>query len=297
MSNLELHNIFNEIKNTVRDIAYLMRKSNPCNLGSQIGLDNTSGDQVKQLDIESNNIMKNYLAQCSSIHKMASEEDEHTTVVNPNGSYFVSFDPLDGSSNIDSNITTGTIYCVFKYNNNKKLINGRQIVMAGYSVYGSSTLLVNCINEQVQILGLNPDNNRWIVLENDYKMRLNGKIYAINESNKYRYNSYINQYIGTLINNSYTARWVGSLVADVHRTLIKGGIVMYPGNTSHPNGKIRLLYEAYPMAYIMKGGGGMSSDGVTCLLDVDFPLENNIHNKTPIFVGSKQEMKLLLSYI
>lgn len=316
MSNYELNTIFTAIKDGIRDIANLMRKSNPYQLSSHIGSNNISGDKVKSLDIESNIIMKHYLAQCSCIRFLASEEDDNAILVNQKGSYFVSFDPLDGSSNIDSNITTGTIYCVFKYNNNNEIKNGRQIVMAGYSVYGGSTLIVNSLNDQVQFLGLIPEMNRvqlndgsdrwvvldpandkWVVLNNDYKMKSNGNMYAINESNKYRYDSSINQYIGTLINNNYTARWVGSLVADVHRTIIKGGIVMYPQNTKNPNGRIRLLYEAYPMAYVMRGVGGLSYDGFANLLDADFPLENNIHMKTPIYFGSEQEMQLLFEFL
>lgn len=297
MSNFKLNTIFIKIQNTVRDIANLMRKSNPCKMGSQIGSNNSSGDQVKKLDIESNDIMKKYLSECSSICRLASEEEDNTILVNPDGDYFVSFDPLDGSSNIDSNITTGTIYCVFKYNENNQILSGKQIVMAGYSVYGGSTLLVNCINNQVQIYGLNPDTNSFQLLEKDYKMRLNGKMYALNESNKYRYNNNINNYITNLINNKYSGRWVGSLVADVHRTLIKGGVMMYPGNTSHPNGKIRLLYEAFPMAYVIRGAGGISYNGQKCLLDYNFTLEQNIHKKTHIFVGSVEEMKLLFEFI
>tara|TARA_Y100000590_G_scaffold467271_1_gene645629 strand:+ start:448 stop:1341 length:894 start_codon:yes stop_codon:yes gene_type:complete len=297
MSNYELNAIFNAIKDSVRDISILMRKSNPCQLGSQLGSDNSSGDKVKSLDIESNNIMKQYMSNCPYICRLASEEDDNTTLIDPNGHYFVSFDPLDGSSNIDSNITTGTIYCVFRYNDNNDILSGRQIVMAGYSVYGGSTLLVNCIEGLVQIYGLDPDSNNWNLLNNDVEMKQAGSIYAINESNKYRYRNSINHYICNLITNGYTARWVGSLVADVHRTLIKGGVMMYPSNTKHRNGRIRLLYEAYPMAYIIESAGGLAYDENSDLLDAQFPLENDIHMKTPIYVGSSKEMELLVNYL
>jgi len=265
-------------------------------MGTQIGSDNASGDSVKQLDMQCNDIMKKALYKCSCVHKMVSEEDPNIMRVNIDGEYFVAFDPLDGSSNIDSNISVGTIFCVFRYNKNGDIHSGRQIVMSGYSVYGGCTLLVVCIEGNVQMFGLNPDTNEWELLESEYKMKQSGPIYALNESNKYKYNNAVNKYADALIKKGYTSRWVGSLVADVHRTLIKGGVVLYPDNTKYPNGRIRLLYEAYPMAYVMEYAGGYSFDGKENMLDLSFPW-NDIHKKIPIYYGSNHEMTLLKHYL
>ena len=208
-------------------------------------------------------------------------------MVNNNGKYLVSYDPLDGSSNIDSNISVGTIFCVFKYDKNESIKNGKNIVLSGYCIYGPSTIMVIADKNEVKMYKY---NKKWNLI-NINLLPEKGKIYAINESNKYKYKNHINKYINRLIENNYTARWVGSLVADVHRTLIKGGVVIYPSNISSPSGKIRLIYEAYPMAFIFEKLGGKSLCNDKSILLEEFP-NNNIHKKVPIYYFGKKEFRL-----
>ena len=294
--NKELQQISKCLQDSVKEIAFLIRSNDPSKIGSISNTGNASGDKVKKLDILTNDIMKEKLLKCDFVKYIASEEEEELVEINKNGKYFVSFDPLDGSSNIDSNISVGTIFCVFKYDENDTIKNGRNIVMSGYSVYGGSTLLVIGLEDKVMIMYLDPVTNEWIVADDNFKLSREGKYYAINESYKYLYQSEINNYLDHLIENNYNARWTGSLVADIHRTLIKGGIVLYPNNEKNVTGKIRLLYEAYPIAHIIEKAKGQSSNGNKSLLDVDFPWDN-IHQRTPIYCGSKKEMILLDMFI
>ena len=208
----------------------------------------------------------------------------------------ICFDPIDGSSNIDVNITVGTIFGLYQYDNNK-LISGHNIVMAGYCLYGGSTQLILAKNNSVDMYSL--INNNFKLIKKDIKIKDKGKIFSINESNKYKYkNPNINKVIDELIKLNYNARWVGSLVSDAHRTLIKGGFFIYPKNNLNKTGKIRLIYEGYPIAYIIETAGGKSSDCCSnkSLLDLPFPL-NNIHMKTGILLSSLHEYNLFNSIL
>lgn len=285
----ELEIILKTISNCIIKISNNIRIFNPVILGSVIGSENSSGEEVKKLDIFCNELIINNLSKLSFIKHIASEEEENLLLINKNGKYLISFDPLDGSSNIDCNILIGTIFCVFEYKNDK-ITDGKNIVMSGYSLYGGSTQLIVCKNKNTCIYNLNPQNNTWNLMYENYIMNEKGSIYSINEANKY--DNSIRLYTNLLIENNYSARWVGSLVADFHRTLLKCGIVMYPGNTKNINGKIRLVYEAYPLAYIIENSNGKSSNGVNSILNIDFPNEN-IHKRVPIYYGSNYEMKLL----
>jgi len=290
--NDDLDLILSKLSKSITEISYLIRKSSPLDLSSVLGSENPSGEQVKKLDIDSNNILKRNLSLVKSIKYLASEEDDEKIEINKDGKYLVSFDPLDGSSNIDCNITVGTIFCVFEYDNNK-LIDGRNIVMAGYSLYGGSTQLVVCKYGKVDIFSLDEISDKWSMIFTNYKMKDQGNIYSINESYKTIYNSKYNEYIDSLIEEKYNMRWVGSLVADFHRTLIKGGVILYPGNKKNKKGKIRLVYEAYPLAYIIEKADGMSYDGnVNSILNIPFP--KDIHERTPIFFGSEYEIFKLM---
>ena len=292
LENDNLDVILSKLSKSIMEISYLIRKSSPLDLSSVLGSENPSGEQVKKLDIDSNNILKKNLSSVKSIKYLASEEDDEKIEINKEGKYLVSFDPLDGSSNIDCNITVGTIFCVFEYDNNK-LIDGRNIVMAGYSLYGGSTQLVVCKYGKVDIFSLDEISDKWSMIFTNYKMKDQGNIYSINESYKTIYNNKYNEYIDSLIDEKYNMRWVGSLVADFHRTLIKGGIILYPANKKNKKGKIRLVYEAYPLAYIIEKADGMSYDGnLKSILNVPFP--KDIHQRTPIFFGSEYEIFKLM---
>ena len=292
LENDDLDLIMSKLSKSIMEISFLIKKSSPLDLSSVLGNENPSGEQVKKLDIDSNNILKKNLSSIKSIKYLASEEDDKIIELNKDGKYMVSFDPLDGSSNIDCNITVGTIFCVFEYEANK-ILDGRNIVMAGYSLYGGSTQMVICKYGRVDIYSLDPVSDKWSVIFNNFKMKDKGDIYSINESYKTIYDNKYNEFIDSLINEKYNMRWVGSLVADFHRTLIKGGIILYPANEKNNRGKIRLVYEAYPLAYIMEKAEGMSFEGSKgSILNIPFP--KDIHQRTPIFFGSEYEIFKLI---
>ena len=286
-----METIIEDLFNSCSEISKLLHSSNPSDLTKEIGT-NESNDNQKKIDIFSNDIISKKLLNNNNIVGFASEEDKNIIwTKNTNGKYFISFDPLDGSSNVDSNISIGTIFCIFNYSKNISL-NSNDIVCAGYCLYGSSTLMV--ISKETTSLYLLDE--KWKLLNNNLKIKDKGNTYAINESSKYIYDNNYNKLIDNFIELNYTARWVGSLVADIHRTIIKGGIIMYPGNKKNINGKIRLLYEAYPMAYIINNCGGKSYSHNIPLLDIPINL-NNIHQKIPITYGSDSEISLYKKYI
>ena len=272
-------------------ISELIRFSNSFDLGSKIDLENTSGDSIKKLDFVSNNILINEIKKLSCIKYICSEEEDDIIINNEEGEYLISFDPVDGSSNIKNNITVGTIFCVFKCNDNK-IISGKNIYMSGYCLYGNSTIFVLSFNNTTNIYILDK-YHKFNIIKNSFTMPKIGNSYAVNESNKDKWvDPKIIRIIDKMINHNKTQRWVGSLVADAHRVLVTGGLFMYPSDTKNKNGKIRLLYEAFPMAYIFYSCGGYSSDGKDSILDLEINLEKNIHQKIPIYLFSKSEYEL-----
>ena len=278
--------ILDNIKVACCQISNLLTSGNCLQLGSKISVNNSCGDEVKKLDVLSNDIMKEALLNHPDIRAIGSEEDEDIIYTeNKDGKYFVSFDPLDGSSNIKFNISVGTIFCVFEYIDGQ-IESGRNIVMAGYAIYGFNTLLVTTTDNGLDIYLLN--NNRFEKISEGYRMPISGNIYAINESNKYRWlDNRIQKYVDLLINDKKTVRWIGCMVTDVHRTLIKGGLFAYPLDSKSPNGRLRLIYEAYPMAYIFQCAGGYSSNENKNILDIKFP--EDIHSRTSVMLFSKKE--------
>lgn len=282
--------ILSTIKNSCIEISTLIRNSDSVGLAKLIKQTNQAGDEVKKIDVLCNNILKTNLMKCPEVRLLASEEEPSVVSTDhQNGKYLVCFDPLDGSSNVSVNITVGTIFAIFKIRPDRTILDGRDIVMAGYCLYGGCTQLIVANNTNVKMYTLVDD--KFSITESNIKMPQSGNTYAINESNKYtfidhRYNDCIDKFI----RQGKTARWVGSLVADAHRTLLKGGFFAYPGNTAFPNGKLRLLYEVYPFAYIIEKAGGVSSDGkCESLLDTPFP--KNPHRKIPVIFASKSDMK------
>ena len=290
--NQNLETIMECLEKCFIQISELIRDQDSISLESVDDATNISGDTVKQLDLLSNTIIKNALKKCSLVRAIGSEEESDLVCTeNIEAPYLVCYDPLDGSSNIGVNITTGTIFGVYKYDSNGKIGSGRDTVLAGYCLYGGSTQCIVANNETCSMYQLSVRENKFKCVNNNVLIPNKGNIYSINESNKYdwidpRYYKVVNSFIG----DKYTTRWVGSLVADAHRTILKGGFFAYPGNIKNLAGKIRLLYEAYPFAFIFEKAGGVSSDGETRLLDVPFPSEK-IHQKTPIILSGKSEFE------
>lgn len=237
---------------------------------------------------------------------MVSEEDKEVLEIpsDHQGHYIVVFDPLDGSSNIDCLISIGTIFGVYHRRTDPRwgeapdmtdcLQPGRRLLAAGYALYGSATMVVMSTGGEVNGFTLDPELGEFILTHHNMKIKERGKIYSVNEGNEKKWDESLRAYIN---HRKYpedpnkppaAARYVGSMVADVHRTLLYGGIFMYPGSTDAPKGKLRLLYECNPMAFIIEHAGGMASTGSGPVLDVK---PESIHERCPIFLGSKDDVQ------
>jgi len=270
------------------EISELIQYQNSLELSNLQNENNCSGDDVKKIDQLSNYILKENLSSCELIRMIGSEEEDELCETSfKNAPYLVCYDPLDGSSNIGVNITTGTIFGVYEYDENNKIKSGRNLVMSGYCLYGGCTQFLLNKDNKLSFYQLNKEK-KFDLLVNDLKIKEKGNTYSLNESNKKLWsNKHYEIMIEKCIENNYTSRWVGSLVADGHRTLINGGFFAYPENSKNKKGKIRLLYEAYPFAHIFEVGGGIGSNGYQDLLDIPFP--EHIHEKTPIVLCGKYE--------
>ena len=296
----KIETIINDIKYSCIEISNKISTNNSISMSSIISK-NESNDDVKKLDIISNELIINQLSKNINIKVLASEENS-TFINTPNtdGEFLVTFDPLDGSSNIDSNITIGTIFGIFTHKNIKSESLGNSILAAGYCLYGGSTQFIytkKSTNPTVDIYLLTKFNNfpKFIKTQNII-IPNKGKFYSINEANKYiwKNNNKYNSLIKNFINKSYSQRWVGSLVADAHRTLVKGGYFSYPADEKQ-NGKLRLLYEAIPFCFIFEQAGGKAflNDEMTDWKDTKFP--DNVHLKTPLTLCSQDEYNIIKS--
>ena len=252
---------------------------------------NASGDIQKKLDVVANDIMIENLIHSYSCNVLLSEENDEPIRVPAtySGIYSVAFDPLDGSSNIDCNGPIGTIFSISENSKGDLLLPGNRIVMAGYVLYGPSTEMVVAHNGKVNRFQLDSEGHYLhigSIMVDGFK-----KIYSINEGNSSLWNADIKQYIESYKNSGYGARYIGSMVADVHRTLLYGGVFCYPADKKNPKGKLRLLYECFPMAFIFEAAAGAAIVGdMSCqrILDV---VPASIHQRTPIILGSTSEVK------
>ena len=273
---------------------------------------NIQGEEVKKLDVYANNQFIGVLQHGISCAGIGSEEMDDIVVfddpVSNNSKYVCLFDPLDGSSNIDVNVSIGTIFSVFRRvselgkpaTKEDFLQAGVKQVAAGYVIYGSSTMFVYGTRRGVNGFTLDPSIGEFCLSHPNIKCPDLGKLYSVNHGNFFQYAEEVRQYINACQKKDktnggpYTQRYIGSMVSDVHRNLIKGGIFMYPGTTDKPLGKLRLLYECNPFAFIMEIAGGVAHNGKIRILDIQ-PTE--LHERTPFFVGSKLMMEELDSYI
>jgi fructose-1,6-bisphosphatase I len=254
-------------------------------------LKNASGDVQKHLDVLSHDIMVKHLIQSKSCNVLLSEEvDDPILVPKENkGSYLVAFDPLDGSSNIDCNAPVGTIFSIYENKKEEVLLKGDRIIAAGYVLYGPATELIIAVNGKVDRFVLN-SQSKYIFIETITLKGKSKKIYSINEANSNQWKKDIDQYIAQYKEASYTARYIGSMVGDVHRTLMYGGMFCYPADQKNPNGKLRLFYECYPIAYIMELAGGKAIVGNKSnqrILEVE---PSKVHQRTPILLGTIEEI-------
>lgn len=257
---------------------------------------NVQGEFVQKLDIYANETFKRALEHPGVCAAILSEEDEDATLTPErfhSGRYVFCMDPLDGSSNIDVNATIGTIFGIFRRRSPEGetatdadiLQAGNELVAAGYVVYGSGTVMVLAVDGQVNGFTLDPVVGEFFLSHPDIQLTPHAKTYSVNEAYAYAWDARLRTYVDGLKQSGegWRARYIGSLVADFHRNLIKGGIFMYPATTSNPEGKLRLLYEAFPLAYIAEAAGGAASNGHRRILDVE---PDEMHARTPLFIGN-----------
>ncbi|MGA1982706.1 MAG: class 1 fructose-bisphosphatase [Acidobacteriaceae bacterium] len=270
-----------------------------------IGQTNVQGEQQQKLDVFANQALLHCLGLRDSVAALVSEEDEEPVTFDRSvetGKYIIVFDPLDGSSNIDVNVNVGTIFSVLRRLTSPTndlqasiLQHGHAQVAAGYVVYGPSTVLVYTTGHGVHGFTLDPTIGAFVLTNENMKMPAQGSYYSVNEANAATWPDEYREYVGKLrsgaLGRQYSSRYIGSLVADFHRTLLKGGVFLYPPTKDQPGGKLRLLYEANPLAFIAEQAGGMASSGRGRILDIK---PEGIHQRTPFMVGSKCEMEALI---
>jgi fructose-1,6-bisphosphatase I len=266
------------------------------------GTTNIQGEKVKKLDVYANEQFIFALSSGGETCAIASEENDElvpiTTAVSKGAKYIVCVDPLDGSSNIDVNVSIGTIFSIYRRTDFEKPITekdflqqGTEQVAAGYVIYGSSTMLVYTTRRGVNGFTLDPSIGEFCLSHPDMKCPEAGTIYSINEGNYAQFPDGVKRYIkycqveDTATSRPYSSRYIGSLVADFHRNLLKGGIFLYPSTAKSPKGKLRLLYECNPLAFIIEQAGGKASDGQRRILEL---MPKSLHQRTPLFIGSTQ---------
>ncbi len=269
-------------------------------LGST-GNNNVQGEEVKKLDVFANEVFISSLSAGGQCAAIASEENEGLVEMENDycrtGKYVIAIDPLDGSSNIDVNVSIGTIFSIYRrITQNGPAAEsdffqpGKNLVAAGYVIYGSSTMLVYTTGNGVNGFTLDPSIGEFCLSHPNIKTPEKGTIYSVNQGNYQKFSEGMKRYIqfcqATDHANPkpYSLRYIGSMVADLHRNLLKGGIFIYPSDSSNPNGKLRLLYECNPMAFIMEQAGGLATDGKRRLLDIQ---PETLHQRVPALIGSK----------
>ncbi len=264
---------------------------------------NVQGEIQQKLDVYANDMLLHALKVRESVAMMASEENEHPLLAHggsPHAKYIVVFDPLDGSSNIDVNVSVGTTFSILKRTRpldepvraDEVLQPGHKQVAAGYVLYGSSTMLVYSAGNGVHGFTLDPAVGAYVLSHPNIRIPQSGPYYSMNEAHLDRspvpYRKYVAGLRSGEFGHRYASRYIGSMVSDFHRTLLKGGVFLYPPNDERPEGKLRLLYEANPIAYIAEQAGGRASSGQGRILDVK---PQSIHQRTPLIVGSPAEMQ------
>ncbi len=279
------------------------------------GEENIQGEEVKKLDVYANDVLTHVMRQGGHICAVCSEEEENFIPIEDkfaenkyvSNKYVCHFDPLDGSSNIDVNVSIGTIFSVYKRVTTSGvgsledcLQKGSQQVAAGYVIYGSSTVLVYTTGSGVHCFTLDPSVGEFLISGKNVTIPKKGKIYSINEGNSCKWSEGMKKYISYLkeidpsTGRPYSSRYIGSLVADFHRNLIYGGIFMYPADSKNKNGKLRLMYEANPLSFIVEQAGGRSSNGNQRILDIE---PTSLHQRTPLFIGSEDDVLQLERFV
>ena len=304
----ELNDLLVSISLGVKLISQMVATAGFKGLHGYTGEKNVHGDEVKQLDIEADEVLVELLGSSRHFGLLVSEERDsviQTDATSSEGKYVIAFDPLDGSSNIGSNIPTGTIFCIFKKVHGDGVASesdfcqkGDAIVAAGYSIYGAKTSFVYSAGNGVHGFTLDPAIGEFVLTEPHITIPQEGLIYSINEANHEWWTDTTKRYIEALKKSNperespYTARYVGSLVADFDRTLRKGGIFLYPLDSRRPNGRLRFLYECLPLAFIMEQAGGLATNGREPIMGIT---PKDIHQRSAFITGSPAEVERYLA--
>ena len=271
-------------------------------LGS-VGSVNATDDEQQKLDIIGDDAVAGALASTGLVCAMGSEENEGLVEVEGarlEGPYAVVYDPVDGSSNIDVAAPIGTIFGVFRRVSNSGpgresdiLQPGSALIAAGYVLYGSSTILAYSTGDGVDFFTLDPSVGDFLLTREGVTQHGTSRVYSVNEGNSTNWHERDLAWVAHCKREGYSGRYIGALVADFHRNLQKGGIYAYPGDQRSPNGKIRLLYESAPLAFVAEAAGGAAVDGTQRILDI---VPSELHHRTPIYLGAKDEVDLLASF-
>ncbi|MBF0587437.1 class 1 fructose-bisphosphatase [Prosthecochloris sp. N3] len=299
----ELTDLLNDVAFAAKLVRREVVRAGLADILGMAGTTNVQGEEVKKLDLFANEKIINAIGQHGRFALMGSEENEGTIIPpkNQTGRYVLLFDPLDGSSNIDVNVSVGTIFSIYRLTGddpsqadvNDCLQKGSEQVAAGYVIYGSSVMMVYTTGNGVHGFTYDPTIGEFLLSHENITIPEQGKYYSINEGSWQQLHSSTIDYINYLkeedkaTGRPYSTRYIGSLVADFHRNLLTGGIFIYPATRKHPDGKLRLMYEANPLAFICEQAGGRATNGKTRIMDID-PTE--LHQRTPLYIGSTQDV-------
>ena len=307
----DLRLLIEVVARAVKAISVNVSKGALAGVLGEAGTDNVQGEAQKKLDVIANEILLQANEWGGHLAGMASEEmDDMHAVPNyyPQGDYLLLFDPLDGSSNIDVNVSIGTIFSVLKHKAGEDVTNdsflqaGTEQVCAGYCVYGPQTTLVLTVGKGVVMFTLDREQGSWVMTESDVKIPEDTKEFAINMSNMRHWAPPVKRYIDECLQGKegvrgkdFNMRWVASMVADVHRILTRGGIFMYPWDKREPNkpGKLRLMYEANPMSFLVEQAGGASTNGLQRIMELK---PGQLHERVSVVLGSKNEVDRVTAY-
>ena len=308
----ELSQLLTSIRLAAKVVNREINKAGLADILGAIGSENVQGEAQQKLDIMANETFMRALRSMGQVCGVASEEEEHFVAfdddIHSDARYVVLMDPLDGSSNIDVNVSVGTIFSIYRRTTSAGsavelkdfLQPGDAQIAAGYVVYGSSTMLVYTTGNGVNGFTLDPSIGVFCLSHPEMQIPQDGKIYSVNEGNYVHFPEGVKRYIkycqefDEATNRPYTSRYIGSLVSDFHRNLIKGGVYLYPTGTMAPKGKLRLLYECNPLAFIVEQAGGMATDGTRRIMEI---APDELHQRVPCFIGSPSMVKTAHAFL
>lgn len=305
--NASLTQLIHTLANTSKEISHAVRHGALAGVLGATEQENVQGETQKKLDVITNDMLKDALDKDDTVRGLASEEEDFIVEAGAKGDYLVCFDPLDGSSNIDINSLVGTIFSILpapegELSEQSFLQPGRKQVAAGYMLYGPSTMMALTTGNGVQLFTLNPETNEYLLTTEAMSISKDTGEFAINMSNQRFWEAPMQTYISDLLlgqigprEKSFNMRWIAAMVGDVHRVLSRGGIFTYPTDNKNPNKpfKLRLMYEANPMSFLVEQAGGKASTGYETIMDIE---PSEIHQRVAVILGSANEVDACLEY-